>query len=48
MKGLALQIEMFFYTDNKGNIKPIRSRMQIDEDPMQAVCPEGKHKKYTI
>jgi len=37
MKVLALPIEMVSYTDNKGNIKPIRFRMQINNEPMQVV-----------
>ena len=37
MKVLALPIEMVSYTDNKGNIKPIRFRMQVDEEPMQVI-----------
>ena len=37
MKVLALPIEMVSYTDNKGVIKPIRFRMQIDDNPMQVI-----------
>ena len=37
MKVLALPIEMISYTDNKGYIKPIRFRMQIDNAPMQVI-----------
>jgi len=37
MKVLALPIEMASYTDNKGNIKPIRFRMQINDEPMQVI-----------
>ena len=37
MKVLALPIEMVSYTDNKGSLRPIRFRMQIDEEPMQVV-----------
>ncbi|HEY8805926.1 MAG TPA: hypothetical protein VIM42_12640 [Clostridium sp.] len=37
MKVLALPIEMVSYTDNKGTIKPIRFRMQIDDEPMQVI-----------
>ncbi|MBU3215027.1 hypothetical protein LL033_00145 [Clostridium estertheticum] len=37
MKVLALAIEMISYTDNKGNIKPVRFRMQIDDEPMQVI-----------
>ena len=37
MKVLALPIEMVSYTDNKGNIKPIRFRMQVDDEPMQVI-----------
>ena len=37
MKILALPIEMVSYTDNKGVIRPIRFRMQINEEPMQVI-----------
>ena len=37
MKVLALPIEMISYTDNKGNIKPVRFRMQIGDEPMQVI-----------
>ncbi|HEY8805761.1 MAG TPA: hypothetical protein VIM42_11780 [Clostridium sp.] len=37
MKVLALPIEMVSYTDNKGNIKPVRFRMQIGDEPMQVI-----------
>ncbi|MBU3188759.1 hypothetical protein K9O30_06240 [Clostridium bowmanii] len=37
MKVIALPIEMVSYTDNKGNIKPIRFRMQVGEEPMQVI-----------
>jgi len=37
MKVLALPIEMVSYTDSKGNIKPIRFRMQIEDEPMQVI-----------
>ncbi|MBU3114111.1 hypothetical protein [Clostridium lacusfryxellense] len=37
MKVLALPIEMVSYTDNKGAIKPIRFRMQINDEPMQVI-----------
>ena len=37
MKVIALPIEMVSYTDNKGNIEPIRFRMQVDEEPMQVI-----------
>jgi len=37
MKVLALPIEMVSYTDNKGYIKPIRFRMQIDDEPMEVI-----------
>jgi len=37
MKVLALPIEMISYTDNKGYIKPIRFRMQIDDEPMEVI-----------
>ena len=37
MKVLALPIEMVSYTDNKGFIKPIRFRMQIEDEPMHVI-----------
>lgn len=37
MKILALPIEMVSYTDNKGAIKPIRFRIQINDEPMQVI-----------
>ncbi|MBU3092840.1 hypothetical protein KPL35_12230 [Clostridium sp. CF011] len=37
MKVLALPIEMVSYTDNKGDIKPIRFRMQVGDEPMQVI-----------
>ncbi|MCB2295997.1 hypothetical protein LGK95_21325 [Clostridium algoriphilum] len=37
MKVLALPIEMVSYTDNKGSIKPIRFRMQVNDEPMQVI-----------
>ena len=37
MKILALPIEMVSYTDNKGSIKPIRFRMQIENESMQVI-----------
>jgi len=37
MKVVALPIEMVSYTDNKGSIKPIRFRMQVDDEPMQVI-----------
>ena len=37
MKILALPIEMVSYTDNKGSIRPIRFRMQINDEPMQVI-----------
>jgi len=37
MKVLALPIEMVSYIDNKGYIKPIRFRMQIDDEPMEVI-----------
>ncbi|MFT5874092.1 MAG: hypothetical protein ACI8WT_003052 [Clostridium sp.] len=37
MKVLALPIEMVSYTDNKGSIRPIRFRMQVDDEPMQVI-----------
>ena len=37
MKVLALPIEMVSYTDNKGDINPIRFRLQVDNEPMQVI-----------
>jgi len=37
MKVLALPIEVISYTDNKGAIRPIRFRMQIDDELMQVI-----------
>ena len=37
MKVLDLPIEMVCYTDKKGNIKPIRFRMQIGDEPFQVI-----------
>ncbi|MBW9145838.1 hypothetical protein K2F40_12415 [Clostridium sp. CM028] len=37
MKVLALPVEMVSYTDNKGDIKPIRFRMQVGDEPMQVI-----------
>ena len=37
MKVLALPIEMLSYTDNKGDINPIRFRLQLDKEPMQVI-----------
>ena len=37
MKILALPIEMVSYTDNKGSVRPIRFRMQVEDEPMQVV-----------
>lgn len=37
MKVLALPIEVVSYTDNKGYIKPIRFRMQIDGEHMRVI-----------
>ena len=37
MKILALPIEMVSYTDNKGSIRPVRFRMQIEDEPMQVI-----------
>ena len=37
MKVLALPIEIISYTDNKGYIKPIRFRMQIDDEPVEVI-----------
>lgn len=37
MKVLILPIEVISYTDNKGAIRPIRFRMQIDDELMQVI-----------
>lgn len=37
MKIVAQPIEVVSYTDNKGSIRPIRFRMQIDDGPMQVI-----------
>lgn len=37
MKVLALPIEMVSYTDNKGAIRPVRFRMQVDDEPMLVI-----------
>ena len=37
MKVLALPIEVLSYTDDKGSIRPIRFRMQINDEPMQVI-----------
>ncbi len=37
MKVLALPIEVISYTDNKGSIRPIRFRIQIDDELMQVI-----------
>jgi hypothetical protein len=37
MKIVAQPIEVVSYTDNKGSIKPIRFRMQINDEPMQVI-----------
>ena len=37
MKILAIPIEMVSYTDNKGSIRPVRFRMQIEDEPMQVI-----------
>ena len=37
MKILALPIEMVSYTDKQGSIKPIRFRMQVEDEPMQVI-----------
>ena len=37
MKILALPIEMVSYTDNKGSVRPVRFRMQVEDEPMQVV-----------
>jgi len=37
MKVLSLPIEMVSYTDKKGSMRPIRFRMQIDDQSMQVI-----------
>ena len=37
MKIISLPIEMVTYTDIKGDIKPIRFRMKIGDEPMQVI-----------
>jgi len=37
MKVLALPIEVVSYTDNKGSIKPIRFRMQMNDQCMKVI-----------
>lgn len=37
MKVLALPIEMISYTNNKGDINPIRFRLQVENEPMQVI-----------
>jgi len=37
MKIVAQPIEVVSYTDNKGSIRPIRFRMQIEDEPMQVI-----------
>ena len=37
MKIVARPIEVVSYTDDKGSIRPIRFRMQIDDEPMQVI-----------
>ena len=37
MKILALPIEMVSYTDNKGSVRPVRFRMQVEDEPMQVI-----------
>lgn len=37
MKILALPVEMVSYTDNKGSIRPVRFRMQVDDEPQQVI-----------
>lgn len=37
MKVLAVPIEVVSYTDSKGVIKPIRFRMQIEDELMQVI-----------
>jgi len=37
MEVLDLPIEMVSYTDIKGDINPIRFRLQLDKEPMQVI-----------
>jgi len=37
MKVLALPIEVVSYTDDKGSVRPIRFRMQINDEAMKVV-----------
>lgn len=37
MKVLSLPIEMVSYTDKKGSMRPIRFRLQIDDQSMQVI-----------
>jgi hypothetical protein len=37
MKIVARPIEVVSYTDDKGAIRPIRFRMQVDDEPMQVI-----------
>lgn len=37
MKVLAQPIEVISYTNDKGDIRPLRFRIQIGDDPMQVI-----------
>lgn len=37
MKIVALPIEMVSYTDKFGAIKPVRFRMQVEDEPVQVI-----------
>ena len=45
MKVLALPIEMVSYTDNNGAIKPIRFRMQVNDEPMKVIKIDKSYNK---
>lgn len=37
MKVLALPIEMVSYTDDKGSIRPVRFRIQLEDESVQVI-----------
>ena len=37
MKVLAQPIEVISYTDSKGDIRPLRFRLQIDDEPLKVI-----------
>ncbi len=37
MRILAQPIEMISYTDNKGDIRPLRFRLQVDDEPLKVI-----------